>query len=76
MKAAAAANAFPWDEVLAAGLGQLRLAPDDFWAMTPRELGAALGFGNRKGQTMTRAEFDALRQQCPADTNRDERMTL
>ena len=27
---------------MAAGLGLLRLAPRDFWAMTPRELEAAL----------------------------------
>ncbi|MFM9943204.1 MAG: phage tail assembly chaperone [Hyphomicrobiaceae bacterium] len=27
---------------MAAGLGLLRLAPRDFWAMTPRELAAAL----------------------------------
>jgi uncharacterized phage protein (TIGR02216 family) len=27
---------------MTAGLGMLRLAPRDFWAMTPRELDAAL----------------------------------
>jgi uncharacterized phage protein (TIGR02216 family) len=27
---------------MAAGLGTLRLAPRDFWSMTPRELDAAL----------------------------------
>jgi len=27
---------------MAAGLGALRLAPDAFWRMTPRELAAAL----------------------------------
>lgn len=27
---------------MAAGLGTLRLSPRDFWAMTPRELDAAL----------------------------------
>jgi uncharacterized phage protein (TIGR02216 family) len=27
---------------MAAGLGLLRLRPDDFWSMTPRELQAAL----------------------------------
>jgi uncharacterized phage protein (TIGR02216 family) len=34
---------FPWQELMAVGLGQLRLAPDDFWAMSPRELFAAAG---------------------------------
>lgn len=28
---------------MAFGLGVLRLAPDDFWTMTPRELHAAFG---------------------------------
>jgi len=33
---------------MAAGLGRLRLRPADFWAMTPRELAAALqGLGGR-----------------------------
>jgi len=27
---------------MGAGLGLLRLSPADFWAMTPREMGAAL----------------------------------
>lgn len=33
---------FSWDEVMAFGLGRLRLAPQAFWAMTPRELAAAM----------------------------------
>lgn len=34
---------FPWDDAMRFGLGVLRLAPADFWAMTPRELAAAMG---------------------------------
>jgi uncharacterized phage protein (TIGR02216 family) len=34
---------FPWADVMALGLGQLRLAPDAFWSMTLRELMAAAG---------------------------------
>ena len=34
--------AFPWDEAMAAGFGLLRLSPNAFWAMTPREFAAAL----------------------------------
>lgn len=37
-----AAEPFPWDAAMTAGLGTLRLAPRDFWSMTPRELDAAL----------------------------------
>ena len=33
---------FPWDEAMAFGLGRLRLSPHSFWAMTPRELAAAM----------------------------------
>ncbi len=33
---------FPWREVMALGLGVLRLPPAAFWAMTPREFQAAL----------------------------------
>ncbi|MFK8252226.1 rcc01693 family protein [Ancylobacter terrae] len=36
-------SAFPWREAMAFGLGQLRLPPDAFWRMTPRELAAAMG---------------------------------
>jgi uncharacterized phage protein (TIGR02216 family) len=35
----------PWEALLATGLGRLRLPPESFWAMTPRELRAALGEG-------------------------------
>ena len=34
---------FPWAELMALGLGDLRLAPEAFWAMSPRELFAAAG---------------------------------
>ncbi len=37
-----APHPFPWDDVMAAGLGLLRLPPPVFWAMTPKELEAAL----------------------------------
>ena len=33
---------FPWSQAMAFGLGVLRLAPRDFWAMSPRELTAAV----------------------------------
>ena len=45
MRAAAATDGlepFPWEAAIPAGLARLRLAPRDFWAMTPRELSAAL----------------------------------
>lgn len=33
---------FPWAAAMRFGLGQLRLSPTAFWAMTPRELAAML----------------------------------
>lgn len=50
-----------------AGLGRLRLPPPVFWAMTPRELEAALkgAFGVSHAQPMTRAELGALMAAYP-----------
>ena len=41
MKETKITRAFPWDEAMSFGFGVLRLAPDAFWALTPRELAAA-----------------------------------
>jgi uncharacterized phage protein (TIGR02216 family) len=40
--AAGAKNEFPWDRIMAAGFGLLRLSPGTFWSMTPRELERAM----------------------------------
>ncbi|QEL23033.1 phage tail assembly chaperone [Bosea sp. F3-2] len=34
--------AFPWNDVMAFGLGRLAWPPGQFWAATPREIAAAL----------------------------------
>ncbi|MFC0245239.1 rcc01693 family protein [Falsochrobactrum ovis] len=54
------ASPFPWDEVMRAGLGLLRLSPKNFWAMTPREFAAALGPSRRLQSAPSRAALDAL----------------
>jgi len=48
------------------GLGVLRLSPDAFWRMTPRELAAAMGtvFGHPDAP-LDRMGFDALRARFP-----------
>ena len=33
---------FPWAHAMGFGFGVLRLSPDAFWRMTPRELAAAM----------------------------------
>ena len=51
---------------MAAGLGLLRLPPSVFWAMTPRELAAALAWHTGGAPTpLTRAVFQDLRAQFP-----------
>jgi uncharacterized phage protein (TIGR02216 family) len=46
---------------MAFGLGALRLSPDAFWAMTPRELAAAIdGAGERLLAPHDLAELDLV----------------
>jgi uncharacterized phage protein (TIGR02216 family) len=47
---------------MALGLGRLRLTPDVFWSLTPRELLLMAGGGPRRG--------DALRRDALADLMR------
>lgn len=57
---------FPWAETMAFGLGVLRLAPQTFWAMTPRELAAAhSGAKGRIGGAPDRAALDGLMRLFP-----------
>jgi uncharacterized phage protein (TIGR02216 family) len=59
---------FPWDAAMTAGLGTLRLAPRDFWSMTPRELDAALrgALGLvAAAPSMTRSDLVALMEAYP-----------
>ena len=57
---------FPWAEAMQLGLGVLRLPPDQFWRMTPRELAAAIT-GLRGGTTppLGRAALDELMRRYP-----------
>ena len=57
---------FPWERAMAIGLGVLRLSPDQFWAMTPREFAAALrGLYGEPAAPIDRASFDALAKRFP-----------
>ncbi|MFD1197639.1 rcc01693 family protein [Brucella gallinifaecis] len=56
---------FPWDEVMRAGFGLLRLSSRDFWAMTPRELGAVLGPVSQNINAPSRMTLDALMHAFP-----------
>lgn len=51
---------------MAAGLGVLRLSPEAFWNMTPRELAAALrGIYVDVATPLDRAAFNALAAKFP-----------
>jgi uncharacterized phage protein (TIGR02216 family) len=59
-------RAFPWDDVMALGLGRLRLAPAAFWALTPREFASlARAFGPRPGERPKRDDLEALMRSFP-----------
>jgi uncharacterized phage protein (TIGR02216 family) len=65
---------FPWEDAMRAGLGQLRLAPQDFWAMTLPELNAALRGTGPAGpaEALPRAALDALMALYPDHEERDD----
>jgi uncharacterized phage protein (TIGR02216 family) len=53
--------------VIGVGLGLLRLPPDQFWAMTPREFAAAARrlMPNRPGRGPGRSDLAALMRRFP-----------
>lgn len=57
---------FPWDEAIGFALGVLRLSPEAFWRMTPRELAHAIrAVRGAMPSPLKRAEFDALLRRFP-----------
>ena len=56
---------FPWDEAMQFGFGVLRLAPDAFWRMTPRELAQAVIAVRGAATPLDRGGLDALMQRFP-----------
>lgn len=58
-------EAVDWAALMRVGLGELRLSPDAFWAMTPLEFAAATGSGAPGGGPMSRSRLDALRAAYP-----------
>ena len=57
---------FPWGQMMAMGLGTLRLSPRDFWAATPREIAAA--FPKPHGAALPRGVLEQLLEQFPDET--------
>ncbi len=63
---------FPWEQAIGFGLGVLRLPPEQFWRMTPRELACAVAAVRGPIQeSMGRGSLNALMQAFP-DTRSGE----
>jgi len=56
---------FPWREAIGFGLGVLRLSPDEFWRMTPRELAYAIEAVRGGGRSLARDTFSDLMKRYP-----------
>ena len=59
-----------WGGMMRAGLRDMRLAPDVFWALTPAELSLMLGVGERP-LPLARDRLDDLLRRFP-DEKREE----
>jgi len=57
---------FPWPRVISFALGVLRMSPDAFWKMTPRELAFAIEAATgRRAAPLLRTDLAALMQRFP-----------
>jgi uncharacterized phage protein (TIGR02216 family) len=56
---------FPWKEAMAFGFGVLRLSPQEFWAMTPRELAYAIEAISGRSAPLDRKTFSELMRKFP-----------
>jgi uncharacterized phage protein (TIGR02216 family) len=63
LSSARRAPAFPWADALALGLGHLRLPPDTFWSLTPRELALMAGAGQTRTAPLDRDRLEDLIRQ-------------
>lgn len=60
------AQPFPWKAAMGFAFGVLRLSPDSFWRMTPRELGAAIeAVAGPRAEPLARSAFAALMRRFP-----------
>ena len=57
---------FAWNEVIGFGLGVLRLSPEAFWRMTPREIALAIAaVTGRSAAPLERGTLAELMQRFP-----------
>lgn len=66
MKTHPLAEPFPWRQAIGFGLGVLRLPPEQFWTMTPRELALAIeAVSGRGGAPLPRDALNDLMKRFP-----------
>jgi uncharacterized phage protein (TIGR02216 family) len=58
-------NPFPWQQAIGFGFGVLRLPPEQFWRMTPRELAYAIEAVRGRGAPLDRMGFSDLMKRFP-----------
>jgi uncharacterized phage protein (TIGR02216 family) len=58
---------FPWKQAIGFGFGVLRLAPEQFWRMTPRELACAIEAVTGRGAPLDRSALTKLMKRYPDD---------
>jgi len=61
---------FPWKQAIGFGLGVLKLAPEQFWRMTPRELACAIEAVEGRAAPLDRAAFAELMRRYPDEPHR------
>jgi uncharacterized phage protein (TIGR02216 family) len=58
---------FPWRQAIGFGLGVLRLPPEQFWRMTPRELSYAIEAATGRTAPLDRGALGELMKRYPDD---------
>lgn len=61
---------FPWKDAIGFGLGVLKLPPEQFWRMTPRELAYAIEAVTGRGAALDRAALAELMTRYPDELHR------
>jgi uncharacterized phage protein (TIGR02216 family) len=60
---------FPWAGALALGLGRLRLTPDIFWSLTPKELILMAGGNVEASGALTAVALSDLMRRFPDEAD-------
>lgn len=60
---------FPWAQAIGFGFGVLRLSPQQFWSMTPRELAGAIEAVTGSAPPLDRSSLAKLMERYPDDVS-------